>query len=97
MAEAVLFVDVKYSLKSDYSVLKAYADISLIPKTDSLQGYSVEPHSKQTKQYGRYKKLIQYNDNNIFRDQVSRRENLPGTRRKKSKEMQHIWKTMPKW
>jgi hypothetical protein len=84
-AEAVLFVDVRYSLKSDYAALNAYADISLIPKTDTLQGYSVNPDAKKTKQYGRYKKYTAHKDNSIFRDQVFIREILPGTRRKNSK------------
>ena len=79
MAETVLLIEIKYAIKKDFSILKAYADISLFPKSELLKKYSEKAYSRKVGPYARFKR------NNIFRDTLVKKETLAGTMRRKRK------------
>ncbi|NMP32731.1 hypothetical protein HII17_14305 [Thalassotalea sp. M1531] len=63
-AQTVTFINTNYSLSPDFSSLKAYANLSMLPKSEELKKYSEKATSKKAKQYA------WHNDNNIYRDSV---------------------------
>ncbi|WP_286266625.1 hypothetical protein [Thalassotalea atypica] len=83
-AETVTFINAGYSLSPDFSMLKANANISMLPKADALKKYSEKATSKKAKQYA------WHNDNNIYRDNISILNNLVATATDKEENAKKI-------
>ncbi len=61
-ADAIMLINARYALSSNFSQLTANANASILPKNESLRQYSEKPTSKKA----RKSKL--HIDNNIYRD-----------------------------
>ena len=81
-SDAVLFVNAGYSLSSNFSSLKGYASVSLLPKTEELKLFSEKPSTKNAK------KSEWHIDNNLYRDRVMTSVNLLTTTDKENNAAQ---------
>lgn len=83
-AKTVLYIDTKYALNPNFSAFKAYANLSLIPKSAELKQYSEKPDSKGAKKYAWHV------DNSLYRDNVVISEIISGTTSDKELNATHL-------